>query len=126
MPTLDEDGWELDNAEELHARYPAKFHIPSRQERASLQVGARVKLVFLLRTQWKGEPIIHGERMWCTIREVLGERYVGMLDSDPATSQVLKPGDRIEFGPEHVATVLIPRTDPRRTPITARDKLAVG
>jgi hypothetical protein len=26
---------------------------------------------------------------------------------------VVRPGDRIDFGPEHVATVLIPRTDPR-------------
>jgi len=113
MATLDEDGWELANAEELHARHPDRFQIPSRQERASLQVGARVKLVFLLRTERKGQPIIQGERMWCTIREVVAGRYVATLDSDPATSQVLKPGDRVEFGPEHVASVLIPRTDPR-------------
>jgi hypothetical protein len=113
MANLDEDGWELDNAEKLHARDPDTFHIPSRQEGRSLQVGARVKLVFLVRTGRKGRPIIQGERMWCTIREVVGGRYVGTLDSDPATSQALQAGDRIEFGPEHVASVLIPRTDPR-------------
>jgi hypothetical protein len=113
MPTLNEDGWELDNAEELHARHPDKFHIPSLEERTSLQVGARVKLVFLLLTQRKGQRIIQGERMWCTIREVSAGRYIGTLDSDPATSRALKPGDRIEFGPEHIAATLITRDDPR-------------
>lgn len=118
MPTLDEDGWELDNAEEMHARYPERFHIPSREERASLQVGARVKLVFLLMTQRQGRPVVQGERMWCTVREAADGRYVGTLDSDPATSQVLRPGDRVEFGPEHVASVLIPKTDPRHPDYT--------
>lgn len=113
MPTLDEDGWELDNAEELHARYPDRFQIPSREERTNLRVGSRVKLVFLLLIQRQGKPIIQGERMWCTIREVQEGRYVGTLDSDPATSQVLQPGDRIEFGPEHIAATLITRDDPR-------------
>jgi hypothetical protein len=113
MATFDKEGWELDNTEELHARNPTKFHIPSRDERTSLQLGARVKLVFLLLTERNGQPIIQGERMWCTIREVPAGRYVGTLDSDPATSQALRPGDRIEFGPEHIAAVLIPRTDPR-------------
>jgi hypothetical protein len=113
MATLDDDRWELDNAEELHARYPERFHIPSREERTSLRVGARVKLVFLLLTQRKDQPIVQGERLWCTIREVVDGRYVGTLDSDPATSRVLRPGDRIDFGPEHVVSVLIPRTNSR-------------
>jgi hypothetical protein len=113
MPALDEDGWELDNVEELHAQHPDTYHIPSRQERSSLRIGNRVKLVFLFLTQRKGQEIIQGERMWCTIVEVNDGRYVGTLDNCPVTSEVVQPGDRIEFGPEHIATVLIPRTDPR-------------
>jgi hypothetical protein len=113
MATLEADGWELDNAEELHAAYPDRYRIPPREERANLQVGALVKLIFLLKTEEEGEEVIQGERMWCTIREVVGSRFVGALESLPVTSDVLQPGDRIEFGPEHVASVLIRRTDPR-------------
>ena len=113
MPTLDADGWELDSAEELHARHSDTFSIPSREERTTLRVGARVKLVFLLRGTPHGQTVTHSERMWVTVEKVQGGRYVGILDSDPATSQALQPGDRIEFGPEHVAGVLIPVTDPR-------------
>jgi hypothetical protein len=103
----------LDSAEELHAQHPDTFSIPSREERTTLRVGARVQLVFLLRGTPRGQPVIQGERMWVTIQKVQGGRYVGTLTSDPATSRVLQPGDQIEFGPEHVACVLIPITDPR-------------
>ena len=97
----------------MHARHPEAFHIPSLEERSSLRVGARVKLLFLLMTSERGQPMVQVERMWCTIREVAGGRYIGTLDSIAATSGALQPGDRIEFGPEHVASVLIPHTDPR-------------
>jgi hypothetical protein len=120
MATLDHDGWELVNVEERHAERPDRFHIPSHQERESLAVGARVQLHFAFRTvyqgrreEYRGRQVIQVERMWVTIREATGSHYAGTLDSDPVTSRVLRPGDRIEFGPEHVATVLIPRSDPR-------------
>jgi len=111
MPTLARDGWELESAEDRHARHPAQFEIPSREERTGLREGARVKLLFLIRDVSDGTEGC--ERMWVTIDRVTGATYEGILDSQPATTDVLQPGDRIAFGPEHVATILVPSSDPR-------------
>ena len=120
MATLGEDGWELVSAEERHAEHPDRFHIPSRGERAGLEAGARVQVHFAFRTiyqgrraEYRGREVVQVERMWVTIREAAGGRYAGTLDSDPASLDALRPGDRVEFRPEHVACVLIPRSDPR-------------
>ena len=113
MPTLEDDGWELDDAEARHAEAPA-FEIPGRDERAGLRVGDMVKLLFLFwNRQPDGSPIIACERMWVTVQEAGGGRYRGQLESLPHTSAVLAPLDRIEFGPEHVAAVSVRKTDPR-------------
>jgi hypothetical protein len=111
MPTLARDGWELESAEDRHARYPAQFEIPSREERTELREGARVKLLFLIRDETDGTEGC--ERMWVTIDRVSGATYDGILESQPATTRALNPGDRISFGPEHVAAILVPTSDPR-------------
>ena len=114
MATLERDGWTLDNAERRHAEAPDTFHIPSRAERAGLQVGQMVQLLFLfLNAEPDGSPIIDCEKMWVTIQAVAGGRYRGQLESLPHTSTALAPLDRIEFGPEHVGAVYIRKTDPR-------------
>ncbi len=122
MATLEQDGWMLDNAESRHAEAPGTFHIPSRAERTGLQVGQMVKLLFLfLNAEPDGSPVIDCEKMWVTIQEVAAGRYRGHLESLPHTSTALAPLDRIEFGPEHVAAVLIRRTDPRHPEFRAGD-----
>jgi hypothetical protein len=114
MATLERDRWALDNAEGRHAEAPDTFHIPSRAERAGLQAGQMVQLLFLfLNEEPDGAPIIDCEKMWVTILGVADGRYWGQLESLPRTSTVLAPLDRIEFGPEHVGAVFIHRTDPR-------------
>jgi hypothetical protein len=111
MPTLARDGWELESAEDRHAGHPTQFEIPSREERTELRQGARVKLLFLIRDETDG---MEGcERMWVTIDRVTGATYEGILESQPATTRALAPGDRIAFGPEHVAAILVPTNDPR-------------
>ena len=110
MPTLARDGWELESAEDRHSRYPAQFEIPSREERTELREGARVKLLFQIR---EADGIVGCERMWVTLDRVTGATYEGVLESQPATTDVLRPGDRIAFGPEHVASVFVPASDPR-------------
>jgi hypothetical protein len=50
VPSLDDDGWELESAEARHAEHPDKFLIPSLDERRSLRAGDRVKLLFLFIT----------------------------------------------------------------------------
>ena len=112
VPTLEENGWELESAEERKAQH-ASFDMPSLEERLSLQAGRRVKLLFLFNTEQDGSPIIGCERMWVTIGSVAERYYVGCLENLPTLSDAIAPGDQITFGPEHVAAIMIPKTDPR-------------
>jgi hypothetical protein len=118
MPDLDIDGWELEDAEERHRAHPESFEIPSAEERASLAPGTLVKLLFLFLNEEDGKPIIDCERMWVRITERRNGGYAGQLENMPATSDVLAPGAIVEFGPQHIATVTIPRTDPRHPEYT--------
>lgn len=113
MPTFETDGWELDNAEEKNLTYPDQFEIPSLEERRSVKVGQKVKLLFLFQLEEEGRPVIQCERMWVRLVRVSVDRYEGKLLNKPYTSKLLRVGSVITFGPEHIATVLIPKTDPR-------------
>lgn len=97
----DEQRWWLDDAERLNEAHPESFFIPPRERRDSLVAGDSVKLVFRL------TPVteVGAERMWVEVVEAEGGRYVGMLLNQPREIVGLEPGDRIEFGPEHVASV---------------------
>ena len=71
------------------------FVIPSREEREYLWPGDLAKLVF--------EGI--GERLWVRVVDVLdGCTYVGVMVSSPLGGD-LRMGDRLVFGPEHVADI---------------------
>jgi len=113
MATLEEDGWELESAEERHNAHPESFIIPSAQERVNLESGTRAKLLFLFMNQEEGKPIIDCERMHVIVRASRNGRYDGVLDDAPVTSAALRRGAIVEFGPEHVASIVIPRTDAR-------------
>ena len=113
-PTFEEHGWELESAEDRHAQAPDTFLIPGEEERTSLQVNQRVQLLFLFIVAAEdGTPEIQCEKMWVTIDAASGDTYQGTLDNCPASSEAVSPGDVISFGPQHVASVLIPKTDPR-------------
>ena len=113
-PTLEEHGWELESAEERHAQAPDTFLIPDQEERANLQVNQRVQLLFLFMVAASdGTPEIQCEKMWVTIERASQGRYQGKLNSRPVSSGSVAPGDQISFGPQHVASVLIPKSDPR-------------
>ena len=113
LPTLETHGWQLDDAEALHARYPDTFNIPELSERTALKPGQAVKLVFLFLTHEQGGDVVDGERMWVrvTARQDLG--FVGVLESEPVTSSLLQEGAEITFEPRHVAATFIAYTDPR-------------
>jgi len=53
--------------------------------------------------------------MWVDIVERTGDppRYVGELANEPRYIRDLALGDRVEFGPEHIAQTIIGRADPR-------------
>jgi len=113
LTTLDSEGWELDDAERLNASHPTTFSIPNLAERASLEPGQLAKLVFLFLTQDDNGDIINGERMWVKVARRQGSGYLGVLESEPVTSDSVRCGDEIYFEPRHVATTLIRYNDPR-------------
>jgi hypothetical protein len=113
LAMLETDGWELESAEERHAAAPATFDIPSREEREHVPQGVMVKLLFLLSAEEGGQAVINCERMWVTVLSASEGRYTGRLESLPVSSAALSPGHTVAFGPEHIASVLVPKTDPR-------------
>lgn len=101
---MDEPSWWLANAEDRHAEATRSFFIPPREHREHLEVGRLVKLTFEFAPprDLNGTPRT-GERMWVIVAEARPNgTYVGHLDNDPDLLTELKPGDPIEFGPEHV------------------------
>ncbi|MFN7975179.1 MAG: DUF2185 domain-containing protein [Acidobacteriota bacterium] len=99
--------------EAAHEAYPDTFHIPAADERSTREVGELVRVHFVLDEE--GPDLPRAERMWVEVVERTGNppRYVGMLKNQPRSIRDLGVGDRISFGPEHVACVVIRRTDAR-------------
>ena len=93
----------LENVVETHRAAPRTFSIPRADQRSALRVGDLVKLVF--RADPPSPDGLTAERMWVEVREVLPHGFVGALDNQPSFIRNLKPGDRIAFGPEHVAAL---------------------
>lgn len=112
-PKLEEHGWTLESAEERHTNAPGSFHIPSRNERESLEIGRRVQLLFNFLNRDEIGEIIDCEKMWVTIESVQDNFYTGCLANLPATSDLVAPGDIVTFRAEHISSIMIPKTDPR-------------
>jgi len=104
--------WHLEDVEETHRRYPDTFHLPSLEERRSLQVGRSVRLHFTF-----DKPELdncRAERMWVTITETPGaDEFRGALENAPVYIRTLAPGDVVSFRTCHIAQILIPKGDPR-------------
>jgi hypothetical protein len=96
--------WWLEDAERLNERNPESFFIPPRSRRERLVAGDTVKLVFRFEPP---APNASAERMWVDVVEVGDDGCVGELVNRPAYIQGLEPGSRIEFAPEHVASVAV-------------------
>lgn len=93
----------LVNAEKRADRYPDDFKIPDRLSRERLEPGYHVKLIF--------ENGRDGERMWVLVQGVEDKNhkttYVGELRNEPVQLRDVKHGDRVVFGPEHVADIQV-------------------
>jgi hypothetical protein len=96
--------WTLDDAEQLNTRAPRSFFIPPAGVRHNLEPGDLVKLIFRLERE-DGETGV--ERMWVQLVET--DPYVGTLANDPHLTGVIAYGDRVAFGPEHVAAYAYPK-----------------
>lgn len=94
----------LGNGELRHQQNPRTFFIPSRAEREAVRPGDLVKLLFELVDPTDDMP--SAERMWVQVTHAQGGRYVGTLDNEPGALTSIGPGSRIEFGPEHIITLM--------------------
>ena len=123
FPSVERDGWCLDDAEERHSQYPDTFWIPSHEARRGLYPGCGVKLMFYIESPDGGGV----ERMWVVVTERLGngDAYLGVLDNTPLAEEAhgkLGAGYEIPFEPRHVididgpndATMAIAKTEPAR------------
>ena len=111
------DFWELRSGEEAHASNPETFGIPPLEERTGLRRGQAAKLIFEIEgIEEDGSVGVGGERMWVIVAERIGDRFLGILDNQPALIEVtdstyLRFGAEIPFGPENVIDIADPPED---------------
>lgn len=114
VTTLEEDGWVLVSAVQRHQASPDTFKIPSEARRRNLLRGEAAKILFDIETRESGTVIDHGiDRMWAIVTSVQGDRYCGILDSDPGKAEDLNlsKGDLIDFDSSHICDVAQPPWD---------------
>jgi hypothetical protein len=105
VPTLDEDGWQLESGVERHAEAPDSFGIPDEEVRSRLVPTSDAKLIFTLR----GAKGLQVERMWVHITGYTATGYVGVLNNEPRMADApIALGQLVEFGPDHVIDALPP------------------
>lgn len=101
--------YRLDNVERRGAEH-GSFEILPRDVRSCLVPGDFAKLIFL-NEGGGGEP--SGERMWVKLTGFTvtdsGPVYRGTLNNNPAFIKSLRLGDPVEFRPEHVADIEVPK-----------------
>jgi len=117
LANFEQDYWELRNGEDCHKENPDKFWIPKLQDRQSLKIGDAAKLIFDIECEDEGKIIIQGERIFVIVSEIVGNKYVGILDSQPACidkdqeNVYLGFGVEIPFSHEHIIDIDRPPDD---------------
>jgi hypothetical protein len=107
LPDLIEDGWCLEDGEELHREAPMTFLIPDLKVRQILQPGDFAKLIFKIALEEGDEPEAF-ERRWVVVRERTPWGYLGVLDNQPsaiAENDALWIGSELPFEPRHIIAV---------------------
>lgn len=106
-PTLDQDGYALENGVNLHREAPDTFYLPAQDERESVTVGDWVKLVFEIVV---GESDVAVERMWVIVASAANGQFTGTLDNMPFCAEEgdvrLKLGDAVRFTSDNIIQIL--------------------
>ncbi len=106
LSNIKDDGWELNDGEELHREYPNSFWIPQSVLRNNLSPEMIVKLIFRIRTKGENsEEEENIERMWVIVKKKVGNYYIGELDNDAYCTGELKAGLLVVFEPRHVIQI---------------------
>jgi len=106
LANIKDDGWELEDGEELHRENPDLFWIPSNNIRNNLLQGMIVKLIFKIKTiDEDAKEEDNFERMWVIVKEKINGYYIGELDNDPRCTDEIKAGLKVVFEPRHVVQI---------------------
>lgn len=111
LATWEEDDWQLRSGVESHLLHPDQFWIPEDSARKSLKVGDAAKLIFdIERKNGDGSTDMVGERIYVIVSDVVGDFYIGILDSqplcvDPGDDFYLGFGVEVPFTHEHVIEI---------------------
>jgi hypothetical protein len=109
LARFDDEGWELESAEQRHASSPETFWIPGLVERQSLRVGQLAQLLFqVVGADGDGNPELNVERMWVEVAGREGELYFGPLRNQPALideGEGLDYDTRVAFRAEHIMDI---------------------
>ena len=101
LATFKDDFWELRNGEKCHEEHPDTFWMPELSERISLKRGDAAKLIFDIECEDEsGNITVEGERIYVIVSEVIGNKYIGILDSQPACIDKDEQGVYLGFGVE--------------------------
>jgi len=93
-------GWRLVDPRPIREKFPYTFFVPSEEEKAAIEPGEAVKLIFE-----DAKPEGATERMW-VIYEGRDERgWYGKLDNAPVEIAGLSAGDTIRFRSWHIVAV---------------------
>ena len=110
-----ENYWELRNGEICHAENPKTFWLPELERRKNLQRGDAAKLIFEIECEKDdGNIIVQGERIFVIVSEIVQDKYIGILDSQPACIEkgnkdvYLCFGAEVCFSSEHVIEIARP------------------
>ncbi|MEQ1942441.1 hypothetical protein ABMA32_08470 [Mesorhizobium sp. VNQ89] len=104
QPSMETDGWHLEDGEEYHRAAPLSFWIPSLSEREKLQPGDLAKLIFAIQVEDDTEV----ERMWVIVRERIDGGYLGILDNEPTCieeNDFFWRGIELPFQPRHIIKI---------------------
>ena len=118
LASIREDFWELRSAEKSHEENPESFWIPSLEKRSSLSRGDAARIILDIECEEEsGEITVIGERMYAIVARKVGEIYIGILDSQPASIDpkeeniYLGFGVEVPFKAEHIIDINRPPDD---------------
>ena len=118
LANFKDDYWQLRNAEQSHKENPGTFWIPELRKRKSLKVGDAAKLILEIECEDEdGRVFIEGERGYVIVSEIAGDKYIGILDFQPACIEqgrddiYLCFGAEIAFSHEHIIDIDRPPED---------------
>lgn len=91
------DRWRLGSGVDSNRKYPDTFSIPDAEDKALLQPGDVVKLMFTTK-DW-------GERMWVEVETIKRRRLVGRLRNTPIGIPRLDFDDKVKFKLDHIIDI---------------------